>query len=305
MVAELDIHARGLSKSFGALKAVDGITLQVERGECYGMLGPNGAGKTTAIRMIHGAVRPDGGELSVLGRDAAAGSRRIREEMGVVPQEDTLDNELSVYNNMWVFANYFGISRRRSRGRIEELLDFVQLRDKWGEQIKNLSGGMKRRLLIARALIHRPRLLILDEPTTGLDPQARHLVWQRLRELKSGGLTILLTTHYMEEAAQLCDRIGVMAQGRVLVEGPPAELVRERVGEEVIELRGAGREAAAAALNGLGLEIERAGDTLYLYCRSGAKAVERLASAGEREFLRRPASLEDLFLRLTGRELRE
>ncbi len=305
MVAELDIHARGLSKSFGALKAVDGITLRVERGECYGMLGPNGAGKTTAIRMIHGAVRPDGGELSVLGRDVTAESRRIREEMGIVPQENTLDNELSVYNNMWVFANYFGISRRRSRSRIEELLDFVQLRDKWDEQIKNLSGGMKRRLLIARALIHRPRLLILDEPTTGLDPQARHLVWQRLRELKSGGLTILLTTHYMEEAAQLCDRVGVMAQGRVLVEGPPAELVRERVGEEVIELRGAGREAAAAALNGLGLEIERAGDTLYLYCRSGAETVDRLVSAGEREFLRRPASLEDLFLRLTGRELRE
>ena len=302
---EFDIDARGLSKSFGSLKAVDGITLQVERGECYGVLGPNGAGKTTTVRMIHGAVRLDGGELRVLGRDGTTESRRIREEVGIVPQEDTLDNELTVYENMWVFANYFGIPRRVSRPRIEELLDFVQLREKWDERIKSLSGGMKRRLLIARALIHRPRLLILDEPTTGLDPQARHLVWQRLRKLKSEGMTILLTTHYMEEAAQLCDRIGVMDRGRFLIEGPPADLVLECVGAEVIELRGAGCEVAERALNGLAIETEWAGDTLYLYCRDGAGAVERLVSAGERNFLRRPASLEDLFLRLTGRDLRE
>ncbi len=304
-MAEFDIDARGLSKSFGSLKAVDGITLQVRRGECYGVLGPNGAGKTTAIKMIHGAVRPGGGRLSVLGMDAETGSRRIREGMGIVPQEDTLDNELTVYANLWVFAGYFGISRRRSRSRIEELLDFVQLREKWDAQIKTLSGGMKRRLLIARALIHRPRLLILDEPTTGLDPQARHLVWQRLRELRREGMTILLTTHYMEEAAQLCDRIGVMDAGRFLVEGPPADLVRDRVGEEVIELRGEGREEAARALEGIPHEAERAGDTLYLYCRGGSEVVERLIAAGQREFLRRPATLEDLFLRLTGREIRE
>jgi lipooligosaccharide transport system ATP-binding protein len=304
-LAELDIDARGLSKSFGDLKAVDGITLEISRGECYGLLGPNGAGKTTAIRMIHGATRRGGGELRVLGFDGTTESCRAREEMGIVPQDDTLDNELTVYENMWVFANYFGISRHRSRERIEELLDFVQLREKWNEQIKTLSGGMKRRLLIARALIHRPRLLILDEPTTGLDPQARHLVWQRLRELKSGGLTILLTTHYMEEAAQLCDRIGVMDQGRILVEGPPTALVRERVGEEVIELRCAGRAWSAGALGELGLDIESAGDTHYIYCRDGAEAVRRLLEAGEEDFLRRPASLEDLFLRLTGRDLRE
>ncbi|MBT3350474.1 MAG: ATP-binding cassette domain-containing protein [Nitrospinaceae bacterium] len=304
-MAELDIDARGLSKSFGDLKAVDGITLEISRGECYGLLGPNGAGKTTAIRMIHGATRRGGGELRVLGFDGTFESRRAREGMGIVSQEDTLDSELTVYDNMWVFANYFGIPRRRSRERIEELLDFVQLREKWGEQIKTLSGGMKRRLLIARALIHRPRLLILDEPTTGLDPQARHLVWQRLRELKSGGLTILLTTHYMEEAAQLCDRIGVMDQGHILVEGSPAALVNERVGEEVIELRGAGRERAVKALGEMSLDIESAGDTHYVYCRDGAEAARRLLAAGEEDFLRRPASLEDLFLRLTGRDLHE
>ena len=228
-----------------------------------------------------------------------------RKIFGLVPQQLALYEELTVLENLRIFGGLQGLGGTTLRDRVDWALDLAQLQERTASRVDTLSGGMKRRLLIARALIHRPRLLILDEPTIGLDPQARHLVWQRLRELKSGGLTILLTTHYMEEAAQLCDRIGVMAQGRVLVEGPPAELVRERVGEEVIELRGAGREAAAAALNGLGLEIERAGDTLYLYCRSGAKAVERLASAGEREFLRRPASLEDLFLRLTGRELRE
>ncbi len=300
-----DIDTQGLTKSFGDLKAVDGITLQVGKGECYGVLGPNGAGKTTTIKMIHGAVRRDGGRLNVLGMDGTSHSREIRERMGLVPQEDTLDNELTVYDNLWVFANYFGISRRQSRPRIEELLDFVQLRDKWDSQIKTLSGGMKRRLLIARALIHKPQLLVLDEPTTGLDPQARHLVWQRLRELRRQGLTILMTTHYMEEAAQLCDRIGVMDGGRFLVEGAPRDLVRERVGEEVLELRGVEKEEVSGALDGLAIDAEQAGDTLYLYCTNGAPVMERLMAAGKRDFLRRPATLEDLFLRLTGRELRE
>ena len=304
-MTDFDIDARGLSKSFGNLQAVAGITLQVKKGECYGVLGPNGAGKTTTIKMIHGAVRQDGGQLTILGMDGASENREIRQYMGLVPQEDTLDNELTVYDNLWVFANYFGLSRKESRPRIEELLDFVQLRDKWSSQIKTLSGGMKRRLLIARALIHKPQILILDEPTTGLDPQARHHVWQRLRELHRQGLTILLTTHYMEEAAQLCDQIGVMDEGQFLVKGPPQELVRERVGEEVIELRGVEKHEVGPALNGLTIDTEQAGDTLYMYCRNGAPVMERLISAGKRDFLRRPATLEDLFLRLTGRELRE
>lgn len=300
-----DIDARGLTKSYGDLKAVDGITLQVKRGECYGVLGPNGAGKTTTIKMIHGAVRRDGGKLAVLGLDGTTQSREVRERMGIVPQEDTLDNELTVYENLWVFANYFGLSRRDSQPRIEELLDFVQLREKWDSQIKALSGGMKRRLLIARALLHAPQLLVLDEPTTGLDPQARHLVWQRLRELRRQGLTILLTTHYMEEATQLCDRIGVMDGGRFLVEGAPRTLVRERVGDEVIELRGVEFEEVGRDLNGLSVDVELAGDTIYLYCSNGAPVMERLILTGKRDFLRRPATLEDLFLKLTGREIRE
>ncbi len=304
-MSEFDIDTQGLVKYFGDLKAVDGITLPVRKGECYGVLGPNGAGKTTLIKMVHGAVRRDGGRLSILGLDGTSESRKIRQRMGIVPQEDTLDNELTVYENLWVFANYFGISRRQSRPRIKELLDFMQLRDKWDSQIKTLSGGMKRRLLIARALIHKPQLLILDEPTTGLDPQARHLVWQRLRELRREGMTILMTTHYMEEAAQLCDRIGVMDSGRFLVEGPPRDLVLERVGEEVIELRGVGKDEVSGELEGLLVDAEEAGDTLYLYCTNGAPLMERLISAGKRDFLRRPATLEDLFLRLTGRELRE
>jgi lipooligosaccharide transport system ATP-binding protein len=304
-LTEFDIDARGLSKAFGNLQAVAGITLQVKRGECYGVLGPNGAGKTTTIKMIHGAVRQDGGQLTILGMDGASENREVRQYMGLVPQEDTLDKELTVYDNLWVFANYFGMSRKESRPRIEELLDFVQLREKWGSQIKTLSGGMKRRLLSARALIHKPQILILDEPTTGLDPQARHHVWQRLRELRRQGLTILLTTHYMEEAAQLCDQIGVMDEGQFLVEGPPLDLVRERVGEEVIELRGGENQDLGNELNGLSIETELAGDTLYMYCRNGAPVMERLISAGRMDFLRRPATLEDLFLRLTGRELRE
>jgi len=302
---DFDVEGRGLSKSFGPLKAVDGVSLRVRAGECFGILGPNGAGKTTTIKMLYGAVIPDAGGLTVLGLDASTRGRDIRERTGIVPQEGTLDTELTVYENLWVYAGYFGIPRRNSRPRIEELLDFFQLREKWSSQIKTLSGGMKRRLLIARALVHRPRLLILDEPTTGLDPQARHLVWHRLRELRRQGLSILLTTHYMEEAAQLCDRIGVMDVGKFLVEGAPRELVRERVGEDVIELRGAEEEAALSALDGLSLDAERVGDTLYLYCRNGAPVMERLISSGRRNFLRRPATLEDLFLRLTGRELRE
>ncbi len=299
------IDARGIEKSFGTLKAVDGVSLQVERGECFGILGPNGAGKTTTIKMLHGAVLPDMGGLEVLGRNVMTHSRRIRAQMGIVSQEDTLDRDLTVYENLWVYAGFFGISRKASLSRIEHLLDFMQLREKWNAQIKTLSGGMKRRLHIARALIHGPKFLILDEPTTGLDPQARHLVWQRLRELKSQGLTILLTTHYMEEAAQMCDRIGIMDAGRFLLEGAPQALVRQEVGDEVYELRGGASKEFMASLEGLRVTAEAVADILYLYSQDGTRVMEHLLSWGRKDFLRRPATLEDLFLRLTGRELRD
>lgn len=299
------IDARGIEKSFGTLKAVDGVSLQVETGECFGILGPNGAGKTTTIKMLHGAVEPDSGSLRVLGRDVATQSRLIRAQMGIVSQEDTLDRDLTVYENLWVYAGFFSISKQASLSRIEYLIDFMQLREKWDSQIKTLSGGMKRRLHIARSLIHEPKFLILDEPTTGLDPQARHLVWHRLRELKAQGLTILLTTHYMEEAAQMCDRIGIMDGGKFLVEGPPQTLVHEKVGDEVYELKGGASAEFLDSLQGLSVTTEIVADILYLYSRNGTGVMEHLISRGRKDFLRRPATLEDLFLKLTGRELRD
>ena len=299
------IDAQGIEKSFGTLKAVDGVLLQVKPGECFGILGPNGAGKTTTIKMLHGAVESDSGTLRVLGRDVATQSRLIRAQMGIVSQEDTLDRDLTVYENLWVYAGFFGLSKKASLSRIEYLPDFMQLREKWDSQIKTLSGGMKRRLHIARALIHEPKFLILDEPTTGLDPQARHLVWQRLRELKAQGLTILLTTHYMEEAAQMCDRIGIMDGGNFLLEGPPQSLVQEKVGDEVYELKGGASVEFLDSLQGLSVTTEIVADILYLYSRNGMGIMEHLISFGRKDFLRRPATLEDLFLKLTGRELRD
>ena len=299
------IDAQGIEKSFGTLKAVDGVSLQVKPGECFGILGPNGAGKTTTIKMLHGAVESDSGTLRVLGRDVATQSRLIRAQMGIVSQEDTLDRDLTVYENLWVYAGFFGLSKKASLSRIEYLLDFMQLREKWDSQIKTLSGGMKRRLHIARALIHEPKFLILDEPTTGLDPQARHLVWQRLRELKAQGLTILLTTHYMEEAAQMCDRIGIMDGGKFLLEGPPQSLVQEKVGDEVYELKGGASAEFLDSLQDLSVTTEIVADILYLYSRNGMGIMEHLISVGRKDFLRRPATLEDLFLKLTGRELRD
>ncbi len=301
----LVIDAQGIEKSFGSLKAVDGVSLQVASGECFGILGPNGAGKTTTIKMLHGAIHPDTGVLKVLDRDVVTQSRLIRAQMGIVSQEDTLDRDLTVYENLWIYAGFFSISKKASLSRIEYLLDFMQLREKWDSQIKTLSGGMKRRLHIARALIHEPKLVILDEPTTGLDPQARHLVWQRLRELKAQGLAILLTTHYMEEAAQMCDRIGIMDEGKFLLEGPPQTLVQEKVGDEVYELKGGISVELLESLRDLPVKTEVVADILYLYSHNGIGVMEHLVSFGRKDFLRRPATLEDLFLKLTGRELRD
>jgi lipooligosaccharide transport system ATP-binding protein len=301
------ITARHLTKRFGDLIAVDGIDLQVEAGECFGILGPNGAGKTTIARMIHAVTPITAGDLAVLGlrvdREPAAVKRRV----GVVPQEENLDPDLTPWENLLVFARYFDIPRAEARRRAADLLEFVGLAGRAGSPLGELSGGMKRRLLIARALLNQPQLLILDEPTTGLDPQARHLVWQRLRTLKGQGVTQVLTTHYMEEAAQLCDRVALMHAGRILRQGPPMELVRAEVGEEVIEIRGDAslHQAALAALDGKNLRWERAGDTLYLYCADGRSLLPALSALKPPHLLHRPAGLEDLFLKLAGRSLQE
>ena len=301
------IRARGLTKRFGELLAVDHVDLSIESGECFGLLGPNGAGKTTLVRMIHAASPPSGGSLEVLGvrmdRDPAAVKRRL----GVVPQEENLDLDLSALENLLVFARYYDMPKGAARQRAEALLEFLSLSSRGGSPITELSGGMKRRLLIARALLHSPSVLLLDEPTTGLDPQARHLVWQRLRQLKAQGVTQVLTTHYLEEAAQLCDRIALMDGGRILRQGPPAELVRAEIGEEVIEVRGDDSLSARLQplLDGRVRRWDRAGDTVYLYCTDGRALLPRLAALQPGHLWHRPASLEDLFLKLTGRSLRE
>ena len=301
------ISARQLTKRFGDLIAVDGIDLQVEAGECFGILGPNGAGKTTTVRMIHAVTPITMGDLVVLGLRVDQEPAAVKRRIGVVPQEENLDPDLTPWENLLVFARYFDIPRAEARRRAADLLEFVGLAGRAGSPLGELSGGMKRRLLIARALLNQPQLLILDEPTTGLDPQARHLVWQRLRTLKAQGVTQVLTTHYMEEAAQLCDRVALMHAGRILRQGPPMELVRAEIGEEVIEIRGDAslHQAALAALDGKNLRSERAGDTLYLYCADGRSLLPALSALKPPHLLHRPAGLEDLFLKLAGRSLQE
>jgi len=299
------IEARGLVKRYGSLTAVDKLDLGVARGECLALLGPNGAGKTTTIRMVYGFTPRTAGVLRVAGLDVAEHPRRIKALLGVLPQENNLDPDLTPLENLRAYARYFEIPPAEARRRAEELLAFVGLPDRAGSRLEELSGGMKRRLLIARALINRPQVLVLDEPTTGLDPQARHLIWQRLRELQAGGTTMLLTTHYMEEARELCDRVGILDRGRLLRVGPPQRLVEAEVGTEVVEVRA---EPALEAevrrrVAGLPHAAERAGDTLYLYCEDGRPLLAALADLPLRYLHRRAASLEDLFLRLTGRGL--
>ncbi len=305
MSSEPTILAQGLCKRYGEIAAVDGIDLDVRPGECFGILGVNGAGKTTTVRMVQCVAPPTAGSLRVLGHDVAEAPRTIKAQLGVVPQDNNLDPDLSVAENLRVYARYFGLPRREARARIDQLLRFVQLQERAADPVTQLSGGMRRRLVLARAMLNSPRLLLLDEPTTGLDPQARHWVWARLRRLRAAGVTMLLTTHYMEEAAQLCDRVAIMEQGRLLAVGEPAALVRERVGERCIELRppnGAG-QLVNARLAELGVRVEVVGDTLYIY-PEGPLEWRLLAELPHERLAERPASLEDLFLRLTGRELR-
>jgi lipooligosaccharide transport system ATP-binding protein len=304
------VAAAGLRKSYDGRVAVDGIDFTVDPGTCFGFLGPNGAGKTTTMKMIYGLASIDGGELAVLGMDARRDRRRIKQGIGVVPQETNLDGELTVRENLLVHAGYFGIDAGVAAERAEELLSFSLLGERGRDRVWALSGGMKRRLLVARALINEPELVVLDEPTTGLDPQARLAVWRALDRLKRRGVTLLITTHYMEEAARMCDRLVIMDHGRIVTEGAPGALVLEHVGREVLELRlseGCDPHALLAALDGRLDGHELAEDSLMLYT---SDAEELLAEIDQHRFpheeaLVRQATLEDVFLRLTGRSLRE
>jgi lipooligosaccharide transport system ATP-binding protein len=301
------VHARGLRKSYGGFEAVAGIDLDVRKGEAFGFLGPNGAGKSSTMRMI-GAVSPiSGGVLRILGMDPAVDGPAIRGRLGVCPQDDTLDTELSVHENLTVYGRYFGLSRAECRRRADELLEFVALTEKAKEKVEELSGGMKRRLTIARSLINRPDVLLLDEPTTGLDPQARHVVWDRLFRLKQQGVTLVLTTHYMDEAEQLCDRLVVMDGGLIVAEGSPAELIRRHSTREVAELRfGIGEhEAVAPKIEDLAERVEVLPDRILLYTQDGEEAIAKVHERGLDPVMSlvRRSTLEDVFLRLTGRTL--
>jgi len=303
------VRAQGLTKRFGRLTAVDGIDFAVAEGECFGFLGPNGAGKTSTIRMITCVSPVTAGELSVDGKDVRKDGREIKRLLGVVPQEENLDPDLTVWQNLAVFARYFDLPVDEARRRANEVLELFQLQDKRNEVVDSLSGGMKRRLIVARALINDPKILVLDEPTTGLDPQARHLVWQKLRYLRSQGVTMLLTTHYMDEAAHLCDRLVVMHLGRILAESSPADLVERHVGRQVLEVRvGDGRrDQVLDRLRASDrLRVEDVEDILYVYdpAQEWDALLEELG-AFEEALRLREATLEDVFLQLTGRGLVE
>ncbi len=305
------IHAVGLTKSFGSVEAVRGIDVDVRRGEAFGFLGPNGAGKSSTMRMIAAVSPTSGGSLAILGMDPAVDGPRIRARLGVCPQEDTLDVELTVRDNLVVYGRYFGISRKEANDRADELLEFVQLTEKAKAKVDDLSGGMKRRLTIARSLINRPDLLLLDEPTTGLDPQARHLLWDRLFRLKQAGVTIVLTTHYMDEAEQLCDRLVVMDKGLIVAEGSPLTLIAEHSTREVAELRfgvageGESHDGIAEKIADLGDRVEVLPDRLLVYSSDGEEVIAKVHERGLEPVavLVRRSTLEDVFLRLTGRTL--
>jgi lipooligosaccharide transport system ATP-binding protein len=301
------IRAAGMVKRFGDFTAVDGIDVTVRRGEAFGFLGPNGAGKSSTMRMIGCTSPVTAGTLRVFDRDPATDGRWIRARMGVVPQQDQLDNELTVEENLVIYGRYFDIPRAECRRRAAELLEFVQLTERASSRVESLSGGMKRRVTIARSLVNEPELLLLDEPTTGLDPQARHVLWDRLYRLKQRGVTLVLTTHYMDEAEQLCDRLVVMDRGGIVAEGSPRSLIEQHSTREVLELRfPAGRnEEHAGAVDGIGDRLEVLPDRLLIYADDGEKALTTAHDRGivpESALVRR-SSLEDVFLRLTGRSL--
>ena len=307
MTSQSLIHARGLVKRFGEFTAVDGIDVDVQRGEAFGFLGPNGAGKSSTMRMVGCVSPPTDGVLRILGLDPRRDGPAIRARLGVCPQLDNLDLELTVRENLTTYARFFGISRKEARRRADELLEFVQLAERAGSKVDPLSGGMKRRLTIARALVNEPEIVLLDEPTTGLDPQARHLVWERLFRLKQQGVTLVLTTHYMDEAEQLCDRLVVMDGGKIVAEGSPRALIEQYSTREVVELRfnAESQDLFADKLAGIGDRLEVLPDRILLYVSDGDAAVaevQRRALSPASVLVRR-SSLEDVFLHLTGRTL--
>ncbi|CAN00977.1 ATP-binding cassette domain-containing protein [Clavibacter michiganensis] len=303
------ITADRLVKKYGDHVAVDGLSFEVAPGESFGLLGPNGAGKSTTMRMIGAVSSRTGGSLDILGLDPDTHGPEIRSQLGVVPQADNLDLELKARDNLIVYGRYFGLPRKQVAARADELLEFAQLSDRAGAKVDDLSGGMKRRLTIARALISDPRILLLDEPTTGLDPQARHILWDRLFRLKEQGTTLVLTTHYMDEAEQLCDRILVVDEGRIMAEGSPASLIRDHSSREVLEVRfGSDRnESASREIAGYGDRVEVLPDRVLVYASDGEAVLSRILEQGLKPIttLVRRSSLEDVFLRLTGRSLVE
>lgn len=305
--AEPMIIAKGLTKTYGDFKAVDGIDFTVTRGESFGLLGPNGAGKSTTMKMIASTSQRTSGELTILGKDPNKHGPEIRAHLGVVPQQDNLDRELKVWENLMIYGRYFGLNRKWLKGKIEELLEFAQLGEKRNNKTEELSGGMKRRLTIARALVNEPEILMLDEPTTGLDPQARHILWDRLFRLKELGVTLVITTHYMDEAEQLCDRLMVMDKGKIMAEGSPAELIKKYSSKEVLEVRFGSENNATVAeqIKGIGERLEILPDRILVYTDNGEKALEKIVKKGLEPItsLVRRSSLEDVFLRLTGRSL--
>jgi lipooligosaccharide transport system ATP-binding protein len=301
---------QGLKKSYRGFEAVKGVDFRISGGECFGFLGPNGAGKTTTMKMIYGAVIPTDGKLEVVGLDVRDHEREIKRRIGVVPQEDNLDEELRVRENLLIYGRYYDLPRKLILRRADELLDFMQLSEKVDSRVEELSGGMKRRLLIARALINDPELVVLDEPTTGLDPQARHLVWDRLRALTAEGKTLVLTTHYMEEAARLCDRLVIMEGGLVIAEGAPKELVEKHVSPQVLEFRASPEalEDLLPVVEDVSDAVERTGDEVVLvYTADADTLTERVRESGVEidNTVYRQAGLEDVYLRLTGRSLTE
>jgi lipooligosaccharide transport system ATP-binding protein len=300
------LKASNLRKSYGGEDVVAGVSFGIAPGECFGLLGPNGAGKTTTLRLCLGLIEPDGGSIALMQRPVPGEARTARVRVGVVPQMDNLDPDFTVEENLLVYGRYFGLPERSIRERIPRLLDFAGLAARAESRIQALSGGMKRRLTLARALINDPDLIFMDEPTTGLDPQARHLIWERLKQLLAQGKTIVLTTHFMEEAERLCARLAIMDRGRFITEGSPRDLISRHIEPHVVEVHGDGVAAGAEREAGrLATRVERSGETVFCYATDPAPLLASLAPRHELRYLHRPADLEDVFLKLTGRELRD